>query len=86
MTEAGHNSGIAAAQLRQIVERIERLEEEVRELNADKSDVYKEAKSNGFDPKTIKKVIAMRRMNAAERQEQEALMDLYLRALGMAAE
>lgn len=86
MTEAGHNSGIAAAQLRQIVERVERLEEEVREVNAQKSDVYKEAKSNGFDPKIIKKVIAMRRMNAAERQEQEALMDLYLRALGMAAE
>lgn len=80
----GHNSGgIAAAQLRQIVERIERLEEEAREVNGTKSDVYQEAKGNGFDVKIIKKIVAMRRKPETERVEEQSLLDLYMHALGM---
>jgi uncharacterized protein (UPF0335 family) len=81
MAEPG---GIAAAQLKQIVERIERLEEEKKALSDDIKDVYAEAKANGFDTKILRQVIRMRKQNAAERQEQEAILDLYLHALGMA--
>lgn len=82
----GHNTGVdpqTAAKLKSFVERIERLEEEIKELNADKSEVYKEAKGNGFDVKIIRKVVAIRRQETAERVEQEALIDLYLSAIGM---
>lgn len=74
---------IARDQLRSYVERIERVETEVRDLNADKSDLYKEAKSNGFDVPTLKRVIARRRKDPAEMQEADALFDLYMHALGM---
>lgn len=82
MAEPG---GIAAAQLRAIVERIERLEEEKKALADDVRDVYAEAKANGFDTKTLRTVIRLRKQDKAEREEQEALLDLYLHALGMAA-
>lgn len=82
---AGHNSSaVAAGQLRSIVERIERLEEDKKAVAEDIKEVYKEAKGNGFDTKTIRKVIAIRKKDAEERQEEEALLDLYLSALGMA--
>ena len=81
MAEAG---GIAAAQRRTIVERIERLEEEKKALSDDIRDVYAEAKGNGFDTKTLRTVIRLRKQDRAEREEQEALLDLYLHALGMA--
>jgi uncharacterized protein (UPF0335 family) len=68
-------------QLRSFVERIERLEEEISTLNADKSEVYKEAKSTGFDVKVLRKVIAARRMDRSERQEADALFDLYMAEL-----
>lgn len=83
MTSMGHNS-VAKDQLRSIVERIERLEEEKKALTDDIREVFTEAKSNGFDTKTLRKVIALRKQDKTERAEQEALLDLYLHALGMA--
>ena len=76
-------SGFAAGQLRSLIERIERLEEEKSALAADIREVYAEAKGNGFDTKVMRQVVRMRRLDRAERQEQEAVLDLYLSALGM---
>lgn len=78
----GHNS-IAGDQLKSFVERIEKLEDEKAELAADISDVFKEAKGNGFDTKTLRKLIAMRKRTAAELQEERAMLDLYWHALGL---
>ncbi len=78
--------GIAGEQLRSIVERIERLEEEKKALADDIKEVYAEAKANGFDTKVLRVVIRLRKQDSAERAEQEALLDLYLHALGMAPE
>ncbi len=76
--------GIAADRLRSIVERIERLEEERRALAGDIKDIYTEAKSAGFDAKVLRALIRLRRQETAEVEEQETLLDLYRRALGMA--
>ena len=81
MADAG---GVAAGQLRSFVERIERLEEEKKGIADDIRDVYGEAKGNGFDVKVLRKVIALRKKDANERQEEEAILDLYMQALGMA--
>ena len=75
---------VAADQLRSYIERIERLEEEKKSLADDVRDVFAEAKGNGFDTKTMRQVIRLRKMEAADRQEQEHMLDLYLIALGMA--
>ena len=75
--------GIARDQIRFIIERIERLEEEKQALADDVREVYAEAKANGFDTKILRQVIRIRKQDSAERQEQEALLDLYLHALGM---
>lgn len=75
--------GVAAAQLRTFVERIERLNEEKRSLADDIKDVFAEAKGNGFDTKAMRKIIAERKMDAAERQEFESVLDIYRHALGM---
>jgi uncharacterized protein (UPF0335 family) len=80
MAEAG---GIAAGQLRSFVERIERLEEEKKGIADDIRDVFAEAKGSGFDTKVMRQVIRLRKKDLAERQEEEALLDLYLHALGM---
>lgn len=72
---------VAAGQLRSVVERIERIEAEVKDLNADKSDIYKEAKSNGLDPKALRAIIAERRKDPTELQELDAMIDLYRGAL-----
>jgi uncharacterized protein (UPF0335 family) len=77
-TESG-----AADQLRSFVERIERIDEEIKGLNGDKSDIYKEAKTNGFDVKVMRKLIAIRRKDYAERQEEDAILETYMQALGM---
>ena len=74
--------GIAAGQLRAFVERIERLEEEKKALGADIKEVYAEAKGNGFDTKILRKVVRLRKQDKAKRQEEEALIDLYLSAIG----
>ena len=72
-----------AGQLKSIIERIENLEEEKRQIASDIKDVYGEATSAGFDAKILKKVVALRRQEASERQEQETILEVYLRALGM---
>lgn len=76
MTEA-----VAAAQLRAIVERIERINAEIDGLNTGKRDVYAEAKANGFEPKIIREVIKLRKMDRDDRQERDAVLSLYLEAL-----
>ncbi|HKJ73725.1 MAG TPA: DUF2312 domain-containing protein [Alphaproteobacteria bacterium] len=73
--------GIAAGQLRALIQRIERLEEEKAGLAADIREIYAEAKGNGFEPKIMRQVIKLRKMERDDRQEQEALLDLYLHAL-----
>ena len=77
-------AGLAADRLKAYIERIERLEEEKKNLTADTREVYAEAKSSGFDTKTMRKVVALRKLDQSERLEQEALLDTYLRALGEA--
>lgn len=80
----GHNSkGITGAQLKSIIERIERLENERKDLGADIREIYAESKGNGYDPKIIRMMIRLRRMNPADRAEQEALLDTYKSAIGM---
>ncbi|MGH6924335.1 MAG: DUF2312 domain-containing protein [Propylenella sp.] len=81
MAEAG---GVAGGQLRSLVERIERLEEEKKGIADDIRDVFAEAKAQGFDTKVMRQVIRLRKKDSAERQEEEALLDLYMHALGMA--
>ena len=73
-----------AQQLKSIIERVERLEEERRGLGADVREIYAEAKGNGFDPKILRQIIRLRRMAEADRREQEELLDTYMSALGMA--
>ncbi len=80
MTDA---HGIARDQLRAFVERIERLEEEKKTIADDIKDVYGEAKSMGYDTKILRKLISIRKQDANERLEQEAVLDTYLLALGM---
>ena len=77
------DSMVARDQLRSIVERIEHLEEEKQNIADDIREVYAEAKGNGFDTKVLRQVIKLRKQDAAERQEQDAVRDLYLQALGM---
>jgi uncharacterized protein (UPF0335 family) len=81
--ESAEVGGIAADRLRSIVERIERLEEERKALGSDIKDIYQEAKSAGFEPKVVRQIISIRRKEPAEVEEQETLLDLYRRALGM---
>jgi uncharacterized protein (UPF0335 family) len=73
----------AQDRLRSFIERIERLEEEKSELTADIKEIYAEAKGTGFDPKTMRQVVRLRKLEEADRQEQEMLLDTYLVALGM---
>lgn len=75
--------GIAADRLRSIIERIERLDEERKALSNDIKDIYTEAKSGGFDVKVVRTIISQRKKEPAEVEEQETLLDLYRRALGM---
>ncbi len=89
---AGHNGGddfsstkVAADQLRTIVERIERLEEEKKEVAEQIKEVYAEAKGNGYDVKTLRAVIKLRKIDPVQLSEEEAMLDLYKHALGMAA-
>jgi uncharacterized protein (UPF0335 family) len=75
---------VAAGQLRAFVERIERLEEEKQAIADDIKDVYAELKGTGFDTKAVRAIVRLRKMDQAERQEQQAVLDLYMAALGMA--
>ena len=78
------HGGLARDQLRAFVERIERLEEEKKTIADDIKDVYGEARAMGFDTKVLRTVISIRRQDQNERMEQEAVLDTYLHALGMA--
>ena len=78
------HGNIAADRLRSLVERIERLEEERKALGSDIKDIYAEAKSAGFDVKVLRQLISLRRKEPAEIEEQETLLDVHRRALGMA--
>ena len=75
------NTGVEGGQLRSIVERIERLEEEIRSLNDDKKDVYAEAKGAGFDVKILREVVWLRREDPNDRDERSSLLDTYLHAI-----
>ena len=81
--ESFSTTAVAAGQLKSIVERIERLEGEKKAVAEQIKEVYAEAKANGFDTKTLRKVVGLRKRSTEERQEEEALLDLYLHALGM---
>lgn len=74
---------VNASHLRAFIERVERLEEEKRVIADDIKEVYAEAKGNGFDPKVMRKIISMRRIDSEKRKEEETILDLYLTALGM---
>lgn len=75
--------GIAADRLRSIIERIERLEEERKALSGDIKDIFTEAKSAGFDVKVLRQIIRIRKQEPAEVEEQETLLSIYRRAIGM---
>lgn len=77
------NENVSAEQLRLFIERIETLEEEKKGMADDIKDVYAEAKGTGFDTKTMKAIVRLRKMEKAARQEAEALLDVYKTALGL---
>jgi len=81
----GHNSleNVAAVELRNFLDRIERLEEEKQTIADDIKDVFGEAKGRGYDTKSIRTILKMRKQDADERREQESILDSYLLALGM---
>ncbi|HPA39518.1 MAG TPA: DUF2312 domain-containing protein [Phenylobacterium sp.] len=85
MDDAGHldvMNSTAQSQLKSIIERIERLELEKSEIAEQIKEVFAEAKGNGFDVKVLRKVVRLRKQDRAKRQEEEAILDLYLSALG----
>ena len=77
------DGGFAQDRLRSFIERIERLEQEKASLMADIREVYSEAKGTGFDPKIMRKVVRLRKLEDSDRREEEMLLDTYLHALGM---
>ena len=83
MIEIGHNS-IAKDQLKSIIERVERLEEDKAAIGSDIKDVYAEAKGNGFDVKALRAIVRYRKEDAQDRAEREAIFETYLNALGAA--
>ena len=78
-------TGVAAEELKQFIERIERLEEEKAGISGDIKDVFAELKGRGFDVKAVRQILRIRKKDHAERQEEEAILELYMQALGMAA-
>jgi uncharacterized protein (UPF0335 family) len=76
-------TGVAAAELKQFVERIERLEEEKKAIADDVRDVYAELKGRGFETKVVRQIVKIRKQDHAERKEMEAILDLYMQALNM---
>lgn len=87
MTKIGHNKtrvgGVAVDQLKSIIARVEKLEEEKTGISADIRDVFAEAKANGFDTKAIRTILKMRKMDASQIEEEEAVLEAYKNALGM---
>ena len=82
MSEIGHNA-INRDQLKSIIERVENVEAEIKDRQNDRADIYAEAKGNGYDVKTLRTIVRIRKQDAGERAEQEAILDTYLHALGM---
>lgn len=80
-----HNrsGGVVASDLRQLIERIERLEEDKAGIARDIRDVFSEAKGRGFDTRTMRQVLQIRKVDVADQREQQSLLDLYMHALGM---
>ena len=85
MAKIGDN-GVNGGQLRAFIERIERIAEIKAAATEDMKEVYEEAKSTGFDPKIMRKVVSMRRIDADKRRAEQEMIDLYLEALGMLAD
>lgn len=83
MSGIGHNAGFSNGQLKSVIERIERLEEEKQTFTDDIRDVYAEAKGNGFDVKALRAIIRIRKQDADKRKEMQAIIDTYMHALGM---
>ena len=83
MEETQVSQTVAAGQLRAFIERVERLEEEKSQLQEDIKDVFAEMKGTGFDTKAVRTIIRLRKKDQAERQEEEAILDLYKAALGL---
>ncbi len=79
-------AGITGEYLLQYIQRIERLEQDKTQVSEDIKSVYSEAKNNGFDPKIMKEVVKMRKLEQSERDEKETLLDLYMKAIGMKVE
>jgi uncharacterized protein (UPF0335 family) len=86
MAKPNRVGGVAVDQLKSIIGRVEKLEEEKVAISADIRDVFAEAKGNGFDVKAIRQIIKLRKQDAQEREEQETILDTYMRALGMLPE
>ena len=86
MAKSTRVGGVAVDQLKSIIARIEKLEEEKSAIADDIKDVFAEAKGNGYDIKAIRQIIKLRKMDAQEREEEETILDTYLRALGMLPE
>jgi uncharacterized protein (UPF0335 family) len=84
MSDVGHNS-VSKDQLRSIIERIEQREEEKKVVADDIKDIYSEAKGNGYDVKALRTIVRMRKQDAGERAEQDAILETYMNALGMLA-
>src|SRR5260370_7423833 len=76
-------SGVAGDQLRTIVERIEQVEEEIKELSEARKEIYLEAKDNGFDVRVLREVIRLRKQDQKEREEHQTLLDIYLQAINV---
>ena len=83
MSEEDQNTVVATGQLRSFIERIERLEEEKKTISDDIKEVYAELKGSGFDAKAVREIIRLRKKEDHERQEEEAMVELYKNALGM---
>jgi uncharacterized protein (UPF0335 family) len=81
MADIGHNSADKA--LRDLVERIERMNEEIKELQDDRKCIFAEAKAQGYDAKVLRKVIALRKIERQQREEEQAILETYLASLGM---
>ena len=83
MSEVGQIGDNAKAQLRSIIERVENLDGQINDLRSDQKDIYAEAKGNGYDVKALRTIVRMRKQDAGERAEQEAILETYMHALGM---
>lgn len=83
MSEIGIGHNVAKEQIKSIIERVEKLEEDKKAISDDIKDVYAEAKGNGLDVKALRTIVRMRRQDADERAEQEAILETYLHAMGM---